>query len=391
MAAFSTIAALAAAAATVGGTVASAVSKPKAPKPRSLATEATESLDAQERNLAQQQRVDRAQLFNSLGLQNEALFGGTSPGTKLWLDKDGQPLDPEWQTYLNDPLTTEAERANYSKQYGFTSTAQVGAGQPGILDTYNRLLTGYAPQFAEGIAGIDPAGTAASDALLQQAMQEAQAGGSYIDNRLVNDALAQLDYGSQLDPVDLRALQQGVRSAQAARGMGYGIGDAGTEALAQLAGGQALRNQRQNYALNAAGNARASRGQAQNFATGAAANRFNTRTAPALSMLGMTGASNYAGNLQQGSAFNPLNAYVSDLNNTNYNAEAAAQIARYNGQQQAIGGLTSGLGNIAMSSLYSSALKPATTQAAPFTGAGSLAYGAGPTTLPRIGYSLFGN
>ena len=345
-------------AASIGGTVAGAANKPKAPKPRNLGQEASDALTAQERNFGRQSTLDRRQSFNSLGLQRELLLGGQGSGSTLWMGKDGKPLDPEWQTYLNDPLTTEEDRASYTKQYGFTATQQPGTGDPGLLATYRDVLTQYGPQFSTGIGQVDPRGAALDEQMLAQARQELTQGGGPLDKYMEQDALSQLSYGSQLDPVDLRQLQQAYRGSQGARGMGWGPGDAAQESLGVLAGGQALRQQRQAYGLNAAQNARAGRAQSQNFASAVSANRFNTRTAPVIGMLGLNSASNSAGGLQQSSQFNPFSGYAQDLNNTNFNAQAAAQIAGYNQRQNSIAGLTSSAGNLAGSYLYAQALQP---------------------------------
>ena len=83
------------------------------------------------------------------------------------------------------------------------------------------------------------------------AMRASTGAGPLVGN-LVNSANTQLNYGSQLDPLSRTQITNSVRAGQAARGMGYGQGDANAEALAINAGGEQLRQQRIGNAQSAA-------------------------------------------------------------------------------------------------------------------------------------------
>jgi hypothetical protein len=73
--------------------------------------------------------------------------------------------------------------------------------------------------------------------------------GQMLNQGLAADANQGLALGSALDPATRRELQQGVRAAQAARGMGYGLGDAAEEGMTLGSAAEARRRQRQQYAL----------------------------------------------------------------------------------------------------------------------------------------------
>ncbi len=381
MAAFSTIATVAGLALSAGGLAYGIATKPKAPKPRSIADEASSTLTAQERNLTRQTALDRAQAFNALGTQRDLLLGGQAGNTTIWTDKAGKPLDPEWQTYLNDALSTD--RDALAKQYGFQRREQTGARQPGIISLYNEALKIGGPMLAARVAESNPL----EGSLYQTASRELAQGGGPLDRVIEQDALEQLTNGATLDPRERRLLEQSTRSASAARGLGNGPGDAAMESLAVLAGGQGLRQDRQRYALAAAGNARVARGQAQSLASLASGTRYNQQMAPLLNSLGL------AAGQQQAAQFNPYNAYAADVNNTNYNAAAAAGIARSNNAQSLAGGLVQGGFQLASAFQPGAAAAPTSLYQTSLANAATYAPGrylpAYQPPQPNLSYSLF--
>ncbi len=95
-------------------------------------------------------------------------------------------------------------------------------------------LEELAPRAAEAARAADPRQEALLDLLNENAITELQAGAS-------------------LDPSLRREVQQSVRQGQAARGMGYGVGDVSTEALFSGQAAEALRRNRQQFASNVVG------------------------------------------------------------------------------------------------------------------------------------------
>lgn len=161
-------------------------------------------------------------------------------------------------------------------------------------------------------------------------------------NALQQSALDDLSAGTSLTPAQAAEIQQQVRASQAARGGGFGNSDATAEAYTVGSRGLALQQVRQRTALDVS---------RQLAATGAD---------PALAVLGRpssaTGqAQSFLAQGQQGAAgagpnlFNPESAYAGDIYNTNYNAQAAANIASANNQTALIGAGISAAGSAASS------------------------------------------
>lgn len=166
--------------------------------------------------------------------------------------------------------------------------AYSGLGQGALGGSIGDISQYGRPGF-EAISGITPGGTEMATELNRQ-------------------VLADLNAGDQLTPQQQLRLSQGIRSSQAARGMGYGPDDVSQEAIGLWLGGEELKRARQE-------NAR--RQQLTNQAT---------ITDPFLSLVGRsTEAMPYLWqSLTQAQgqmpSFDPYNAYASDLYNTNYNA-----------------------------------------------------------------------
>lgn len=171
------------------------------------------------------------------------------------------------------------------------------------------------PRASAALRGVNPQQQELMDELNQQVLEE-------------------LRYGGDLDPELRRQIQQEVRSGQVARGVGLGRADIFEEAATLGRAGVAMRDRR--------------RGQA---ASTIALNQ-QTQGDPFLALLGRPSQTvGMAGGVAQGvpsGMFQPFTAYGADLFNTNYNAEAAAKIAKYNTN---IHLLTSGLDAVRETSL----------------------------------------
>lgn len=175
-----------------------------------------------------------------------------------------------------------------------------------------------------------------------EALRNADPQQKLLMDELNRSALEDLNAGYGLDPALRSQVAQEVRAAQASRGLGFGNSDAVTEAYAIGDRGLSLRTQRQLTAQNVA--------------------RLNAATGsdPALAILGRPsqGAAQgqaLLGQGQQGAAgagpslFSPESAYAGDVYNTNYNANAAANIASANNKTALIGAGISAAGSAASS------------------------------------------
>lgn len=272
---------------------------PQAPPPRNYGQETSDTLRAQ---------VDLAPELYAAERQFSPLYADLSAENvrRTLLGPDGQSgLLTLFEQIAPRTQALQDQAQNAQRQSDLQSLQTLGA--PTV----------------EALRNADPQQRALMDALNESALQDLNAG-----------------YG--MDPALQAATQQNVRAAQAARGMGWGNADATAEAYTVGDRGLALRTQRQLTAQNVA---------RLNAATGAD---------PALAILGRPsqGAAQgqaLLGQGQQGAAvagprlFNPESPYGADIFNTNYNAQAAANIAGANNRTALIGAGMGAAGSAASS------------------------------------------
>jgi hypothetical protein len=248
---------------------------PSAPPPRDLAAETTASINARYDNRDKLNTLNREQLVNQYQSLNDILTGNNIGGATGGLDLLGT---------ISQRLSQQGATAN---------SAQRGADIGDLEKLGGRAVS--------AIQGANPQ----QQALVGQLNQQATEG---------------LAAGSSLTASQNRQAQQSARSASAARGLGYGQNDVTGEVLASLGLGNQLQQQRQNFGAQVAGINQATTGDPLMAITGRSS--------------GVGGqAQNFFGGQQQhqaASAFDPNNPYAADLNNTNYNAQAAANIATAN-------------------------------------------------------------
>jgi hypothetical protein len=255
------------------------------PGSRDLAGESRESLQAAI-DLAPNRYAVEAQyrpLYDQLELQsfNRALLGGD--GQRGLLDVYTQDIAPRLSTL-------DREAAAAQREADIADVARLG------------------PQAREAMRAINPEQTALLDALNQQTLGDVQAGYNL--------------------PSGLRdVVSQSARSGQAARGLGFGPSDAYAETLAQSESAHQWRNQNLARGMQMAGLNAAT----QTDPWMAIIGRQATTPSAASGLLGQGQA---MGGQSQGiySRFDPYNPYAQDLFNTNYNAQAARNIAIGNAQ-----------------------------------------------------------
>lgn len=210
--------------------------------------------------------------------------------------------------------------------------------QPGLLDIYGRALPRMQQLGQQARAG-EIADVAALGPSATAAFKAANPEQAALLDMLNQQAMEELSLGATLDPSLARQVQQSVRGAQAARGMGYGPTDVYQETYASGLKAEQLRRARQQFAqqmvgINAAttvdpfmailGRPSQSSGMAQGFM--GQGQSMNAATGPNM--------------------FNPMNGYMDDLWNTNLNAQSAANIADANNNAAMAGSLMQGVGGI---------------------------------------------
>lgn len=205
-------------------------------------------------------------------------------------------------------------------------------GQPGMLELYkNEVL----PQLSEA-EGAARRESVAQDvgivedygAQVNEAFRAANPDQAALMDKLQAQAMEELDAGAGLPPTLAREVEQNIRSAQAARGFGYGLSDISQEAMFTGSAAEALQRRRQQFAQSVAAQQGAAFGD------------------PFLALLGRpgvqinqaAGVAAQAGGMNPGSIFNPESAYAGGIYAGNANAAANNAMAKVNNRMS---GLTS--------------------------------------------------
>lgn len=272
-------------------------------------------------------------------LQTLAGYQQTTPGY-LGLERQYQPQFQQ----LN--LDQQAQG-----MYGFDDAQ--GVHHPGSLEL-QRFGTEY--QRAGDIADVTRYGPASTQAFLaanpylHSSLNNllGRTGDSQILQTLNQQANAGLAGGGQLTAQERRAADQSSRSAFSDRGTLMG----NPSAVAEVLNRDALVRQRQQQAQALAGQVQGMN-QSQNDFVGRTAQIFGTQLSdPFQAILGRnSGAGGNSGTGQQqigtgARLFDPLNPYAQDLYNTNFNSQAANNIAQSNAQNQNTGAVVSAVGSI---------------------------------------------
>lgn len=192
---------------------------------------------------------------------------------------------------------------SYAREYQDTLNAQIQT-----MPQQFKAQRQWAPQFAQ--LGVDTA-HGMMPGIMNIADQYAY---SPIQQQLMQQAQGDLARGGRLTPDQMRNVQQDTRAAYNDRGLGISN-------PAMFAEIMNLEGARQNRLR-----------ERQQFATGVDQQGFARRQA---------GASNAMQLMGYGTAqlFNPESAYAGDVYNTNYNAQAAANIATANNRAAMQGGI----------------------------------------------------
>lgn len=194
-------------------------------------------------------------------------------------------------------------------------------GQMGLLQMYEeQTMPSLARADAEtrrisqeaDIRSLEELGPRATEAAKAASPQQ-----QALIDEMNSQALEELQAGADLSPALRRESQQAIRSAQADRGFGFGVGDVSSEALFTGLQAENLQRRRQQFAKDTIG---------VNAATTAD---------PFMAILGRPGVSPNAGisigsqgqSMNPGQVFNPESAYAGSLYQNNFNAQNNAAIA----------------------------------------------------------------
>jgi hypothetical protein len=221
-------------------------------------------------------------------------------------------------------------------------TALLGKGQDqGLLGLYEQVqprITQYLAEAQRGQRERDITDVEQLGPRTAAALRGADPTAMVLEDQLAKQATEGLNAGAGLDASLLAQVQQNARAAQAARGFGMGGPDISLETLMGAREAEAMRRQRQAFAMDVVARRRATTGDPFMAILG----RPSATAATAGGLVGQ------AGGLASGApTFDPFTAYASDVFNTNYNAKAAANIANANNQNALMGAGISAAGSAA--------------------------------------------
>lgn len=238
-----------------------------------------------------------------------------------------------------------AAEAQYGPQYtdlagGNIRRLLLGSEQtPGLLATLREVSpqmqelqsSGELAQRERDISSVEQLGARAVSALRSADPNQAR-----LLDALNQQAQTDLAAGTGLSESESNQLSQQVRAAQASRGMGFGMPDGVLEAYTLGDRGRQVQNQRRQFAGDVA---RLNAGTGQDPFM-AVLGRPSQSVAQGQALLGQgQSAAQGAGP----SLFNPESSYAADVFNTNYNGQAAADIAQANATSSIIAGGLSAL------------------------------------------------
>jgi len=343
--------------ATAGATAYAASQTPDAPDPRNIGAETRDTLQAridlapqlgklQEDDSARQMKLLQQSLLGVPGGSREEVYDDieTVPEHPIGGDRNTPPSDPRavWHQYAagyggGGTWIVPASTRKVTKKRTVTDPSQRG-----YLDLLEHDITPALSRAQAGAASAQRTGDIADVSRLagpaRAALRSAQPEAASLLDLLTAQSTQEVKAGSGMDPGMQREVEQSVRSAQGARGFGYGNNDVTQEVVTRGSAGQALLRQRQAQAARVLGLNQGFYGDPFQAIIGRSS---GVNAGAATATAGSTVAPQY----------NPENPYASDLYNTNYNAEAAADIAGYNGLNNLVG---AGIG--AAGSLYGSYL-----------------------------------
>lgn len=343
--------------------------KVEAPAPRNIAQEAGDTLATQIRlapeQLAAYQRTAPGYAQTDLNVLGQSLFGDGWTGTLSDINRR-----------LTDEAGLQSRRANTLQREA--DLADVQRLSPSVLAAQRAAN----PELFANLDKLDQA--AAFDVTPGRAEQmfgdwAAQAGPTRLETQLEQQAAQELALGDQLSPEEQRLVRVQSRAAANARGRGFSNAALADEVLNTSTARQARADARRGFALTTNNALRAGQGadrsflgQAAQFEAARRGEGFNRRLSatqarlatfadPFQGVLGRSSANvgtnaNLFGNAvgtagasaqQTRGMFEPFNPYAADVYNTNYNAQAAANIATANNRAGLIGAGIGAIGSIA--------------------------------------------
>lgn len=256
------------------------------------------------------------------------------------------------QAYLRTAPQFYNLEAQYGPLYGQLNLQELQQQQQGYIDAQGQYHPGtqalQSQQRGADVGDVMRYGPAATLAILQAnpylAAALNQMGGRLQDSPVLStlnqQALGGLQSGGRLSPQEQRDIQQQSRAAFSARGQALGDPAIASEILNRDAAVRQRAAAAQQFATGVEG---LNQAQGQNIQRSAGI-FSGTLSDPFQAILGRP-SNNQVMPVNQ--LFNPTNPYFSDIYNTNYNAQAAANIAGANNQAALYSAIISSIGQAA--------------------------------------------
>ncbi len=233
-----------------------------------------------------------------------AFLGDPANLTGAFGHDDGPQEPAARKLYEEGKATLDANAALYPQRYALDKQTALDYSQL----TSDALATLFKGQREADVSQFEQLGPRTVQALLNADPQQRD-----LRNSLNQQVYGDLQAGSGLTSAERHDTQQNVRTAQAARGLGYGPSDVYEEAFTLGQAGQARKAARQSNAARLIGINQATAGD------------------PFMAVIGRPAISQgLNANVNATATNDPFTAYSSDLNNTNFNAAWANVINKRN-------------------------------------------------------------
>ena len=361
--------------AAAGGTVAAAaMNRQDSPEARNYGAETRETLQAK-LDLAPQLFASEQEYqprYNKLAYDEQMAFLLGRPASQTeqsYTDYEMRQVAGTGRTQINAKLGNTVQIPAQYEKVPVTRTKMVETpAQRGFLDVLEKDISPYLRKIkqddrANEISDIETLGPKS-----MQALRTANPQAAAIVDSLLEEAGA--NARGDLGAGERRDIQQAIREAQGARGVGYGPSDTHQEVYGS---GIASRELAYNKGLRALGMSDSFYSQPFQQVMGG-----GSSAGGAGGLLAAAGANNAAAGPR---LFDPESAYAADIFGTNFNAQSAAAISARNNRAALMGSLIGGAGAIGGGYLAAGG------------GGGDGGYGAGvdhSSAMARLGYDPYG-
>lgn len=279
--------------------------------------------------------IPKPKPFKSMGIG----LGGRRTGQRKGLDLPGMGGGLPGLGGMFGGDDDDNKPRGYAKPGYYTQRPVNRPAQRGLLSIYEQDINPAMARMQSFQRGADIADVARLGPEARAAIRASNPDVARIMDMMSSQATDELGMGAALDPSMMRNVSQAIRGRQAGSLMSNGNAGAYNEALGLSQFGQQLRDSRRGFAGNVVG--------LNQSVYGDPFQAILNRSSGGGAAMGAAGQAAGIGGMSGPRLFNPESPYAQDIHNTNFNAQAARNIAAANNTAGLIGAGISAVGNLA--------------------------------------------